>query len=239
MSAKKRFPEIDIVRGITVVLMLAFNYAFTLRYLDLYSAGGGWAFWWLFPRLIAGTFIFLAGMSLTLSISKHGAGFRKFLLRGAKIFGCGLLVTLATWLYLGRGFVVFGILHFIGLATVLAYPFRKGTRTNLLLAGAFLAAGALLSGRSVNFPWLLLLGIPPEGFYTVDYFPFVPWFGVILAGIACGNLLYPQGSRSFRMPNLPESRLAKALSYLGRNSLVVYLAHQPALMAALYLLGLV
>ena len=75
-----RFWEIDAVRGIAVILMVLFNYAFALDYLRIYTLTEGWGFWWLFPRIVAGTFIFLAGISLTISCSRNGktSRFRRF-----------------------------------------------------------------------------------------------------------------------------------------------------------------
>src|SRR3989338_3723545 len=116
----KRLWEIDFLRGFAVVLMVFFNYAFALRFLGVYSMSAGWLFWFLFPRIIAGMFIFLVGVSLTLSHSKAKGTKKteakaKYIFRGAKILGYGMLATLATWLYLKQGFVVFGILHLIGI----------------------------------------------------------------------------------------------------------------------------
>src|SRR3989338_3381586 len=67
----KRFWEIDAARGIAVVLMVLFNYSFALDYLRIYTITEGWRFWWLFPRLVAGTFILLAGISVTISYSHN------------------------------------------------------------------------------------------------------------------------------------------------------------------------
>lgn len=235
-----RFWEVDFLRGTAVVLMIFFNYAFTLRYFGIYTVGGEWAFWWLFPRIIAGTFIFLMGMSLTLSYHRSkDAQFKKYLLRGLKIFGYGLAITIVTWLYMREGFVVFGILHFIGLSTILAYPFLRYGRLNFLLGALALFAGFLLSQYTLNSAWLLWLGLVPVGFYTIDYFPLLPWFGLTLIGIAAGNLLYSKGKRRFRMPELSHAPPVQTFSFLGRHSLLIYLAHQPVLLAALYLLRVV
>ncbi len=232
-TENKRFWEIDFLRGIAVVLMIFFNYAFTLRYFGVYTIEGGWNFWWLFPRIIAGTFIFLMGVSLTLSHSQ-GWNFKKYLFRGLKIFGYGLAITLVTWLYMREGFVVFGILHLIGLSTIMAYPLLKHARLSLLLGAVFIFAGYLLSGQTFDFPWLVWLGLVPAGFYTIDYFPLLPWFGVTLFGIAFGNLLYPGGKRGFKI-STADNAPVKMFSFLGRHSLIIYLAHQPVLLAFLYL----
>lgn len=240
MGRKKRFWEIDFLRGTAITLMIFFNYAFTLRYFGIYSLEGGWGFWWLFPRLIAGTFIFLAGISLTLSHSAaKDTGFKKYLLRGLKIFGYGLAITLATRLCLKSGFVVFGILHLIGVSIMLAYPLLRHRDLNLILGALVIAAGCFLSGFAFNLPWLVWLGFVPAGFYTIDYFPLLPWFGVMLIGIAFGNLLYPGGKRGFRVAEAANVPPMMILSLLGRHSLLIYLAHQPALLAVLYTAGLI
>jgi hypothetical protein len=49
----------------------------------------------------------------------------KFIRRGLFIFCLGLIITFATWIYLSRGFIIFGILHCIGISIILAYPFIR------------------------------------------------------------------------------------------------------------------
>ena len=97
-----------------------------------------------------------------------------------------------------------------------------------------------------HFMWdLWFLGltsenIPGSGWQTfarsigmVDYYPLVPWLGVALLGIVAGRTAYADGQRHFELPDLSASQPITWLCTLGRNSLVVYLAHQPLLIGAL------
>ena len=83
--------------------------------------------------------------------------------------------------------------------------------------------------------WLLPIGIHPAAFWSVDYTPVFPWLGVVLIGMALGDVLYPNGVRSFTLPRLPENVLAP-LVFMGRHSLLIYLVHQPLILAVLYLI---
>ena len=50
--------------------------------------------------------------------------------------------------------------------------------------------GAVVALTPIGNPFLLPLGIAPLGFTTVDYFPLLPWFGVVLIGDAIGYFVY-------------------------------------------------
>ena len=75
--------------------------------------------------------------------------------------------------------------------------------------------------------------------YQADYFPLLPWFGIVLLGIFVGQLLYPGGARRFNLPNLGGGSGMKELVWLGRHSLIIYLIHQPFLFAILNLINVV
>jgi len=159
------------------------------------------------------------------------------LLRGLMIFGLGMAITFATALFLKSGFIVFGILHSIGFSLVIAVQFLRFPVKKLLAFGlAAVLAGIFLSGLVFDFPWLLWLGFIPRGFYTIDYFPLLPWLGVLLLGLAFGKKFYAEGERTFKT-RVPLA-FFKPLLFLGRHSLVVYLLHQPLLIAFLYVTGL-
>src|SRR3989338_7023411 len=108
---KQRFWEIDFARGIAVIAMVFFNWLFALYYFGLLpSFDPQNPFWRDFAIITAGTFIFIAGVSLALShynSSKVLSGFevkKKLMKRSAKIFGFGMDVTLRTILFLKSNF---------------------------------------------------------------------------------------------------------------------------------------
>jgi uncharacterized membrane protein len=234
-----RFWEIDVIRTVAIAMMITFHTLYLLQYFYIHNTGVPglpYGFWWWFPRVTGGTFIFLAGVSLTIthSRSKRMSG---FLLRGLQILAWGMGITLITWLISREGYVRFGILHFFGIAFILAPFFLRFRFINLILGAALMAIGIYLQvpGIYFDFPWLLWLGLMPHGFWTMDYWPLLPWFGLFLVGMFCGTLLYPQGNRRFNIPDFTDP-VTSALTLPGRHPLVIYLAQWPVVIGVLLLL---
>ena len=245
VNLNQRFWEIDFLRGIAIIMMVTFHLIFDLYYFGVYNFDVHSGFLWWFARVTASIFILLVGVSLSLSYSRsvlskkyvNKSLFYKYLKRGLRIFGYGLIITAVTWLVIGQGFIIFGILHFVGIAIILEYPFYKRKYTNLILGLFFIAAGIYLMNFNFNFYELLWLGFTPNNFYTLDYFPLLPWLGVVSFGIFLGNILYKNYTRQFNIPELSNKFVIRILNILGRHSLLIYFVHQPILLIGLYLLG--
>jgi len=241
----KRFWEIDFLRGISLAKMVIYHLLYNLNYFGQYDINLNSTFW-LYASVNRPIFIFLVGVSLTLSFSKAKKSFMnekrlflKYLIRGLKIFSWGLIITLVTRVFLREGYVVFGVLHLIGISIILAYPFLKLRLWNLIIGILLIFLGLYLKDLTFNFYWLVWLGLKPVHFYSVDYFPLLPWFGVVLMGIFIGNLFYPDRSRKFHLPDFSDFYIIKSFCFLGKHSLFIYLIHQPLIIAFLYLFGLV
>ena len=234
----ERFWEIDFTRGIALVMMLVSNFVTDLQFFANYAAFS--LFWWWLARITAFIFVFLVGISLNISYNKAKkegtANFSKFLKRGLFIFGLGLLITVVTYFTIPQAYIRFGVLHLIGLSIILAYPFMKLKRgVSLWLGLAFIVLGSVLSAITLNTGAFLLIGLTPSGFVSVDYFPLLPWFGVVLCGLYFGKLWYAKGERKFNLKH--ELSKKNPICFLGRNTLWIYLIHQPIFIAILYLLG--
>lgn len=255
---EERLWEVDFLRGAAVFAMVIYHALYDLDYFGVFHVEVFSGFWLRFAQATATTFVLLVGVSLSLSyaravnLGKSEGFWKKLVTRGLKIFALGLCVTAATYAFSREGFIIFGVLHFIGLAVILAYPFlslnrgRAGpatcfnlvTGTNLVIGAAVILVGLKLQAMTFDFFWLMWLGFIPNGLYTFDYFPIFPWFGLVLVGIFLGDFLYTGYRRRFELPDASGSCPARLFCILGRNSLFIYLIHQPAMIAVLYLTGL-
>jgi len=242
-SPTVRFWEVDLLRGVAIVLMVLYHLVFDLNYFAVYDIDVSSGFWLAVARAAASLFLLLVGLSLTLSHSRarllgqEDGYFSRLLKRSVWILGLALGVTVVTYLFIGRGFIVFGVLHLIGLSLLLAYPFLRLQRANFIFGLLFILLGIYLQKIGVSFPWLLSLGLTPTGFYSIDYFPVFPWLGVILLGMGLGGLFFPGYRRRIALPDFSGSPLVRSLAFLGRNSLSIYLVHQPVMIAIMCLGG--
>jgi uncharacterized membrane protein len=123
----------------------------------------------------------------------------------------------------------------IGISIIMAYPFLKLRLWNLLPGVLFISLGLYLKNYTFGFSWLMWLGLMPEQIYTVDFFPILPWFGVVIIGLFLGYLIYPDCTRRFNLCDLSNFAVIRLLCLFGRHSLLIYLIHQPILIAVLYL----
>lgn len=245
-SPLSRFWELDLLRAAAVIMMILFHILYDLEYFGDYDFNLGSLPWIIYARVGALIFIGLVGISLTLSYSRAPLEGRsekierlKQVKRGLMIFSWGLIITFVTWYLLDEFIIVFGILHFIGLSIIIALPLIKYKSLNLALGTVFIILGVILIYQNFEFPWLVWLGFRPMEYDYVDYFPLLPWFGVVLIGILAGHSLYPKYKRKFNLTDLSEHTLMKPFCFIGRHSLFIYLVHQPVLIAILYAMGLV
>lgn len=236
---RPRYALLDTIRGVTVANMVLYHFLY-----DWYVVLGhapGWP--WLtgvrvWERLICGSFILLAGVCLHFD--------RRPLRRGAALFGWGCGITVVTMLVMPGQAVHFGILSFLGAAIALTGALRgalerippwaglAGSAALFLLtrrvSAGLLTLGPLVLARLPEglYRWYpgALLGFPPAGFVSSDYFPLLPWLFLLWCGWFFWRLA---GAR------LADARPLRwqlpAFSALGRKSLAVYILHQPVCMA--------
>lgn len=238
----KRIWEVDFLRGVAIIMVVLFHFFWDLYYFGFSSIDTQHGFLRYFGLVAATTFLLLAGVSLTLSYQRRRLKFtgmtlfKHYFLRGLTIFSWGLFITLFTWIFVGDGFVIFGILHLIGVSVILAIPFLNLKIWNVFFGILFFLSGNVVATLSFQSYWLVWLGIHPNTFYSIDYFPMLPWFGVIIFGIFLGNILYPKGERILYLPSVDTLAGTQWIMFLGRHSLLIYLLHQPILFGVFLLL---
>lgn len=224
---------VDALRGIALVAMIIFHGSWNLDVFGFAQLGvmssPGWIW---FARIIAGSFILLAGLSLLLAENAgHGASSK--VKRIAKISIAAIAVSIATYFVFPESFVYFGILHHIALASLLAWPLlRMNSVVLATIAIAVVAANQSFAFEFANTHWLAWIGISQEIPATNDYVPLVPWFSVFLVGMILGKEIVSQDGVSRILKQIPA--WTTPLIWMGRRSLPIYLLHQPILFGMAY-----
>lgn len=235
-AKSQRLWHIDFVRGMAVLAMVFYHFMWDMYFFGLYptnvTAGG----WRLFARIIATTFLLLVGVSMALTAERKPPLMRDrlWLVRGAKLLGWAMAITVVTWVFLEDALILYGILHLIATALLLAPILWRIRVSAPILGGLFVWIGVVLADRSGEVSWLLPFGISPEHYPAVDYFPVFPWLGVVMLGIGIGQLLRP---RLARLQVSPQGPPLSWVAAVGRHSLLVYIVHQPVLLAGFWAMG--
>ena len=241
-KGKDRFWEIDFLRGFAIILMIFFHIIYDLNFFSITNFRIYSGIILYIARLSASIFVVLAGISLSISYSKSKNCLKtndiilKFIKRGLKILFLGVIISVITWFYIPRGFVVFGILHFIGTSIILSLIFIRYRVINIIFGLFFIIVGFYLKSLTFDFNILIPLGFIPNNFWTIDYFPLFPWFGIFLIGISIGNIIYPDFKRKYEIKDLSKNLLVKSFCFLGRNSLLIYFLHQPIIIGIITIL---
>lgn len=236
-AGASRLPEVDLARALALAMMVTYHLVFTLWYLGMADIAVLTGFWRVFAYATASLFIAIAGLSLTLAAASRrrrgateGEIAKAQARRGLLVLGWGLVVTAVTLLALQEGAILFGVLHLIGLGTILAIPLVSRPRAALALGTVCVVLGPLAARISGPF-WLTWLGLHPADFVSLDYVPVLPWFGVLLIGVAAGWALFPNGEPLRPLPPFPS--WTEPFLWAGRHTLAIYLLHEPAILAVL------
>ena len=235
----KRYPELDFARGFAILLMATYHTAFDLSQFygwDIDVLSGGWK---LLARVTATLFLVIVGMGAAVSYerTKRDAPAGRLYgcaMRFIKIGSAALLVSIATFVANPDTFVRFGILHLIAVSALILPLFAFLKERTAILGIILIALGPIVHVMRNDNPLFLPFGIRPMVFHTVDYFPMVPWFGVILIGYAGGYFLYIR--RHVETPQWGVSTGSAIMTWPGRHALLLYLIHQPIIIGILWML---
>ena len=201
----------DALRELALLNMLAYHAMYDWVY--VFGHESSWYNIWapgchVWQQYICWSFILLSGFSFPLA--KRPAK------NGLIVAGCAAVLTFVTALFMPSEAIWFGVLHLNAAAvllTCLVYPLLQR-----LPAGAGLAASAALFALTNQLP---------EGYLSsADYFPILPWVFLFWCGVFLARLWRPGRGE-------PPAAL-RPLCAIGRNTLLVYMLHQPVIYGALW-----
>ncbi len=218
-----RIDELDSLRATALVMMLVSNFVSDLDYFGIMEVIQGDSWWWL-ARATAFLFVSISGISYFLAHQKE-YDFVITLKRTRRLIFWAFAITLVTYSFAPEAYVRFGVLHLLALASLVAFPVARNPIYALGI-GVFLLLIPLSSNS--NSVWF---GLQETGTFAVDYFPLNPWLGIFFISVSIASKIYPEG-KSLSNFEWPEKWL-----WFGKNTLIIYVIHQPILIGLLILSG--
>lgn len=246
---RRRIHFLDELRGFAIICMIVHH-----TFLDIGDVLGlDWGYD-VFDALCTvqpifwAIFIVVSGICTRLS--------RNSAKRGLIVLACAFIITLVTAVFMPLfGFVgaeiYFGILHCLGICMIIVgltmplikkIDFRIGAVVSAVLFFFFygidmhhLLFGLIKLPDSIYFTNMLApIGLHTTSFYSADYFPVVPWIFMFYFGAFVGKPVSED-----KLPKFMYTKHSKALSFIGKNSLWVYLIHQPIIYSVMIIVAII
>jgi uncharacterized membrane protein len=220
-----RYPSLDLVRGLAIVLMLIYHFCFGLAQLGIIEAKfSSDPFWISFRSLIIFLFLSLVGIGLFLSSRKNLINVAYFK-RLALLLIYAMSITWFSYLVRPNHFVYFGILHLIFISSLLGILLTRLVTINLILALAFLAIGVIYKQSLFDTSAMHWSGLSSHRYNADDFTPIFPWFGLVCLGIYLGHLIFESSKFEWFMRWQPTHWIAKIICWSGRYSIHIYFIH--------------
>ncbi len=240
-KSSSRIQLFDLMRGLSVILMVFYHGVFFWWWLDYashfwldpFSLG-----WIVVARAALIGFILTAGAVAALG-SSHQFDTAGLTAESSKVWrrlgvlgGLAALFTILTLLIIPSAPIWFGVLHFFTVMTLLQ-SFLRAAGSKFLLVSTVLICILWLVRMSAGIPpglsallsspvwWPLGIVVPQVA--MLDYVPLFPWMAWYLVGMLVGR--YAEGNDwqhwSF------SARWQRAVRWVGRWSLWIYVLHIP------------
>lgn len=237
-KTKKHFAVIDLARGFAILLMFIYHFCYDLNYFNFIQANFNTGEFWINFRIIIVTlFLSIVGISLYFA-SVPVLNRKRFKQRLLLLIVYSLLVSISSWVMFPNAMILFGILHFITVASLLGLLFVRLGIINLFLGITIILMGQNLEFAFFNPVYLHWIGMMTQLPVTVDYVPLFPWFGVVLIGIYFGQRFSQLPADSVLRNWSSQHPVGNTLILGGRYSLHIYMLHQPLFLGILYIISL-
>ncbi len=244
-AGERRIVLLDELRGFALVCMVIHHSFYDINYVfGAHWAGVVFDKLCVFQPIIWAVFIIVSGICCSLS--------RSPIKRGIIVFVCGAAVTFVTAFIMPKigldgAEIYYGILTFMGISMILAGILKPIVKKIPIIIGIMLCVlfylmtykigdenliFGLISFKTPQNDALAVLGIHSNSFYSADYFPLLPWVFIYFVGVNFGRIKNKFPEFTYRMR-------VKPLAFIGRQSLWVYILHQPVLFGLMFLIKLI
>lgn len=232
-----RYDKLDILRWSAIILMIVFhiNYSllniFSINFLNFSTF-----FWYIIWKIWVFLFIIISSISFLLSEKKYGDKVNKKYFNYFVFLGIiALFITLLTYIFIRSQLILFGIIHFFSISFLLMTFFRKFRLFNIFIWIIIMLIPVFFDMEtSVNY--LFFLWFIPDSFYSADFYPLIPYFWLFLSSYSISLYLYEKQILQKILTWEKKWFSYNFLKFMWKNSLLIYLIHQPIIILSIYLI---
>ena len=211
--------------------MLLYHFIWDLGYfkfIDLEQVTQGLSLF--FAQCVGASFIIISGISFKALVLSEKFR-KKFLKRISTLVIICFIITSVTFFIDNNSFIFFGILHFLATCSLISFLLIKLINKYTLFILFFVSF--VLSVANVNYSlpaYLSWIGFNQDVPRSNDFYPLFPWvsfyfFGLWVSDPVRNYLLKYNKNNFYRHYSF--NFVYKSLQFLGRNSLPIYILHQP------------
>ena len=248
MSNIQRIRLLDYARSFAVIAMIFYHFVYDLGdfgYVEYKTVISG--YWKLFAQCIGSSFLFISGFSFWIMV-RNEIDWIRFSKRLIILLLASIIISIVTFIQFGSAFIFFGILHLLAACTIFGLIIYRLPLVIIFGLGLILAflpeyyfSASYYDASRFEPKYLAWTGLFNGKTGSVDFYAFMPWSAAYVLGLCCAKLFAKRKRHTSFAPLLFKEEKTNFPSnitlWIGRNSLLVYLIHQPILYCLFFVYG--
>lgn len=253
---RNRIWELDFIRGVCIILMVMDHLFYSVSNIfnaSWLASGNEWAqnavhfmrdyfqsdLRYTVRPYVLWAFFLICGISSSFS--------RSNIKRGIQLVVVAYILTLGTYILesnfdFSRVIIRFGVLHMLAISILVWCIIDLICKDDYRTAACCLGFGIIILLLDSNIGFFVdtyaidnnnfafihrVFLASSQGSYSADYFPLIPHMGKFMIGAAIGPVIYKKRKTIF--PLLDKFSWYRPINFLGRNTLIIFIFHQPVI----------
>ncbi len=237
MNNNKRLEVIDIIRALAIILMISFHVYYLWKnifwYSDILFSQQIWYYIWKISAIL---FFTIAWISYFFANQKYKSKTKnKYLKKSILLWFIALLISLFTYIFFPDQLIVFWVLHFFAISFIILPYFLVLNKILQIIIFIILVIIKYIILKDTSFLFSFVIWITWENFFSADYYPLIPYFFIIVLGYYLWIIINKFKLKKY-LSIKKDYKIVKILHKIWKNSLLIYIIHQPIIFIIFYII---